>query len=376
MKYLIVTPGYPSEDNMYNNNFIHSRVKLYQKKGLEVDVFSTSNKKSLKYNFDDVNVTQGSYDELANVLKENEYTKILVHFGWQKIMTTIIKNVTPCTPIIVWVHGVEALGWYRRLFNLDSNILNLIKFGGYAILNTKQMLFMRTLILNADKYNVHFVFVSHWMKDILEKDTLTIGRIKNYDIIPNVIDDSIFNYIKKDIKQRFKVFNIRPYHSKKYANDVMVDTIIELSKRPVFNKLEFNLYGDGRLFNKITSRIKHLDNVNIHKGFLTQDKIAEKHKTNGILLMPTRQDAQGVSMCEAMSSGLVPVVSNNTAIPEYVNNDIGYLCNNYIEMADAIEELTKQADTFAKKSVKASGFIQNKCSQLKVTEMEIKILKK
>lgn len=374
MKYLLVTPGYPSDENIYNNSFIHRRVKLYKSNNLNVDIFSVNKKISKKYTFEEVEVIQGNYNELANLLKNNQYDKILVHFGWKKMMQTIINNKKENTKIILWIHGVEALGWYRRLFNIENNLIGLIKFLGYIILNTRQMLFMRNLIKNHVKNNIHFIFVSNWMKNILEKDTFMIGKIKNYDIISNVIDVNIFNYVKKRKDQRFKIFNIRPYHSKKYANDIMVDVILELSKRPIFKKLKFNLFGDGRLFNKITSKINSFKNVNIYKGFLTQSEIAKKHKENGILLMPTRQDAQGVSMCEAMSSGLVPIVSNNTAIPEFANNEIGYLCNNHIEMVNAIEELVNSPDIFQKKSKASSEFIKNKCSQEIVIKKELDII--
>ena len=39
-KYLVVVPGYPSEQNKYNNAFVHSRVKNYLKNNLDVEVFS------------------------------------------------------------------------------------------------------------------------------------------------------------------------------------------------------------------------------------------------------------------------------------------------------------------------------------------------
>ena len=51
---------------------------------------------------------------------------------------------------------------------------------------------------------------------------------------------------------------------------------------------------------------------------------------NGIFICPTRQDAQGVSMCEAMSSGLVPITLYNTAIPECLPNDERLVNNNKI----------------------------------------------
>ena len=49
------------------------------------------------------------------------------------------------------------------------------------------------------------------------------------------------------------------------------------------------------------------------------------HKKNGIFMVPTRLDSQGVSRDEAMSSGLVPITNNVAAIPEFVDDTCGML---------------------------------------------------
>lgn len=94
------------------------------------------------------------------------------------------------------------------------------------------------------------------------------------------------------------------------------------------------------------------------------------------MLIPTRQDAQGVSMCEAMSSGLVPLTSNNTAIPEYVYDDCGYLTNNYHELAAAIEELYYDSNLFLEKSKNASKNISELCSPKVVIKKELELILK
>lgn len=371
MKYLIITPGYPSEDNLYNNAFVHSRVKNYQEKKLDISVFSVNSKKSeTKYYYDGVNVIEGNYESLTKHLKEKKYDKILIHFAWKKTIKTILK-VCPTTPLIIWVHGVEALGWYRRIFTFS--IKKFYRFFGYIIVNTSQMYFMHNLIKNA-KINKEFIFVSEWMKEILEKDSFSRGKIKKYHIIPNVIDDKIFKYIEKAPNQRLNIISIRPYASKKYANDITVKAILELKKEPFFNELTFNLYGDGKLFNKVTKPLEGINNVKLHKKFLNQKEISEIHKKNGIILIPTRQDAQGVSMCEAMMSGLVPITSNNTAIPEYVNNESGYLTNNYLEIAESVKELYENPNIFLKKSKEANKQMLSKCSPKEVIKKEIKLI--
>ena len=369
MKYLVIAPGYPSEENKYNNGFVHSRVKLYLKNKLDVIVFSYTSGNLSKYTYEGVTVYTGGKDAYIKFLNSNTFDKYLIHFGYKKIVRPLIKS-KPSASIIMWVHGAEALGWYRRLFAF--NIKKPYRFFGYIILNTIQLSFLHKLI--SGSYDITYVFVSEWMKNILEKDSCSIGKIKNYEIIPNVIDSDIFDYNKKDKSDRLNILSIRTYQSKKYANDLSVKCVQELSKEPFFDELTFTFYGDGRLFNKTLNPIKDFKNVKIYQKFLNHKEISQVHKKNGIMLIPTRQDAQGVSMCEAMSSGLVPVTSNNTAIPEFVPSECGYLANNHKDLALAIKEMYENPNIFLEKSKNASKFIQKKCDASSAIKKEIRLI--
>lgn len=372
-KYLVVAPGYPSDEDKYNNAFVHSRVKQYFQNNLNVEVFSVSKKQNnTVYQYDGVDVTVGTVEDLKLFLQKNNFDKILIHFAWEKTVKAILK-VCPRTKLIVWVHGVEALGWYRRLFLFD--LKRFYRFLGYILFNIKQMAFFRSFIRNK-KIDVTFVFVSDWMKKILETDTLSKNKITNFVIIPNVVDDNVFKYHEKTYLDRFNILSIRPYANKKYANDISVKAIHELANYPEFSKLHFTFYGKGKLFFKTLKSLYKYPNVEIHESFLSQSEISNIHSENGIMLIPTRQDAQGVSMCEAMSSGLVPISSNNTAIPEYLNNECGYLTNNPHEIVLAILEMIKRPNVFLEKSKNASEFIQKKCSPEVVIKKEIELIEK
>ena len=118
MKYLIVTPGYPSNNKIYNNAFVHSRVKQYVERNLDITVFSINKSSDTTYTYDGVEVIEGNYNKLSTLLKKEKFSKILIHFGLKKTIQTVIRN-SPKSKLIIWVHGVEALGWYRRLFVFD-----------------------------------------------------------------------------------------------------------------------------------------------------------------------------------------------------------------------------------------------------------------
>ena len=91
--------------------------------------------------------------------------------------------------------------------------------------------------------------------------------------------------------------------------------------------------------------------------------------------MPTRQDAQGVSMCEAICSGLVPIVSNNTAIPEFADEEFGYLCSNVKDYAEAIKELYYNSSSFLEKS-KNTKKLANRISNNVIINEELDLIDK
>ena len=200
---------------------------------------------------------------------------------------------------------------------------------------------------------------------------------ENYYIIHNIIDDELFEYHKKSADDRLKICTIRPFTARNYANDITVDVIKQLSKKRYFNKLEFNIYGDGKLFNVLTNSLNQFDNVNLHKGFVKQDEIPEIHKQHGIYLGPSRHDSQGVSLGEAMSSGLVPVSNAIGGIPEFITHKkTGMLASrdNVSEMVNHIDYLYKNARKFKKMSVQAAKSIKKQAGLDVVISREIEVI--
>jgi len=198
-----------------------------------------------------------------------------------------------------------------------------------------------------------------------------------YEIIHNPIDVEMFNYVEKEASQRFKILSIRPYASKKYANDLTVKAILELAKTKQFKNLEILLVGAGKLFESTLEPLRKFDNVKIHEGFLTHSEIANLHKEYGIFMTPTRMDSQGVSRDEAMSSGLVPITNSVTAIPEFVDDSCGVLAEgeDYKSMAKGILNLIKHGEKFSKMSINASNRVRTQSSTETIISKEINLIR-
>lgn len=225
--------------------------------------------------------------------------------------------------------------------------------------------------------NMKLIFVSEYFANEVMEDTGVKISPESYQIIHNPINTSLFNYIEKSDKQRKKILSIRPFASNKYANDLTVKAILRLSKKKIFKELEFLIIGDGKLFDKILEPLRDFANVTIQRGFLSHSEIAELHKEYGVFLSPTRMDSQGVSRDEAMSSGLVAITNDVTAIPEFVDNKSGVLVpsEDFKSMAKAIEKLYENPEEFLSISKSAAKRVRNQTDSTIIIEKELKLLR-
>jgi len=356
---LILTNHYPSYDDIYRNGFIHSRVRDYILNGIKPDIFKLRPGEKISFSeFESVDIISGSQKALHRLLESGNYKRILVHF-LDEIMWNVLKNYSSEIDIVVWVHGSEIQPWHRRKFNYNTDE----ELRKAKINSQKRMDFWVPLLSNLPK-RMKLVFVSgYFAKEVMEDTGITLNP-NQYSIIHNPIDTGLFNYVEKDENQRTKVLSIRPYASQKYANDLTVKAILELSKSKYFQDMEFMIVGAGRLFDEILEPIREFDNVKIHEGFLTHSEIAELHKEYGIFMTPTRMDSQGVSRDEAMSSGLVPITNAVTAIPEFVDDTCGILApgENFKSMAKGILKLLKDPILFKNMSYAAAERVRNQSS--------------
>lgn len=349
--------------------FVHVRAKSYLDT-FDVTVIKIADEENYEYEGVTVNCFKNP-ETAASFVNSKSPSAFLFHVIEPWHFQYLFESTSPK---IIWVHGTEARSFLRIMFTLSK--YNLKQFINYSIYNIRSLRNFRNSILDSNKgKKTHFVFVSNWMKKVTEVDTFT--KVKNYSIIPNPIDSNIFQYEKKTEEKRKKILLLRSFNSKKYANDISVKAILKLSKEPFFKDLEFLICGRGKLFNELTDQLKGFSNIELKNKYFNQKEIAQIHKRFGVFLCPTRMDAQGVSMCEAMSSGLVPITSRNTAIPEFVSHhESGILTKSYKHVAESIEFLYRRPDKFLSYSENASKMIIEKSGIDNVKEKEINLIRK
>ncbi len=312
-------------------------------------------------------------EQLKELIDSHNPDLILVHFAMRNLINEIVLK--SARKFIIWVHGYEALGWYRRLFNLGIRDFLPKKLFYLIFHNFLQLRSFEKIISDSNKTRrIYFVFVSEWMRAITSKDTL-FSRIRNSSVIPNPIDDNLFFYSGKSPQSRKQILLIRTFETRKYANDIAIKAILHLSKYSKFEDLTFRIYGKGKYFFPLTNKIKGYPNVQLHNYFIPHSQIPAIHANEGIFLCPTRQDSHGVSMCEAMCSGLCPIASDNSAIPEYVQDGVdGFTAKDARDIADKIIYLYENPYKYLEMSQKAAADIRVKASLKKVVSAELDLM--
>jgi len=373
--YLVLTTRYPKDDDYYRNHFIHARVREYVNQNNSVNVFGLASDKSHLeyYQFENIYVSMGSSQDLDRLISFNNYKNILIHF-FNERMWNIVKKHIDNIKVTVWIHGYEVQPWYRRIFNYETEE-SLEKAKSDSI---KRMNFWKKLFHNLHP-NLHFIFVSQYFANEVMEDLGIKLNQKTYSIIHNYINTNIFTYETKDPEQRKKILSIRPYASRKYANDLSVEAVLYIAEKypDIFSKLEFRFIGDGILFDETLKPIEVFSNVKIEKRFLEQSEIATLHKDYGLFLVPTRMDSQGVSKDEAMASGLVPITTNIAAIPEFVDKTCAILAEpeDYKGLAEGIIQLYKDEQLFLEMSYNASQRVRKQTNYQQTIAKELKLIK-
>lgn len=371
---LVISPGYPSLNNRYNSAFVHTRVKAYQKANFKVDVaFINEFNTTSIYEYDGVKVFKGNFYDLRDLLQRKTFKKILIHFFDNRFANVLETVDLSQTQLYFYLHGAETL--YRDWTKIASPY-----FGKPAIIDSD----LETLFKEKDffikKYNdrknAKWIFVTEWTQKRCE-ELLNI-KFNNADVISCLINTDLFSYEKKNIELRKKIFIIRKFDDiNSYSIDIDVRIILELSHRPFFKELEFDIYGDGSLFDEILEPLKQFENVHLHRTFLDHNQIREVHETHGIALFPTRFDSQAVSSCEAAASGCAVITSKIPGVMQFIPDNLGVLCNteNYKEYADVIEKMYNDSDYFLKVGKEESKSVTSKFDFEHTIQKELNMFK-
>lgn len=359
MKVAVLTSRYPSINEPYSHMFVHTRNKWYQKLGLveQLTVFVPSLNEAC-YSYEDIKVKLLPIDKILKLLPNFDVAFChLLHFSHRKeldggrVFSWMLDNGFPA---VLYIHGVESQSIYKsRPQDISiSKPKSLLRWLYRDLYLLKRFTSFLSSAVNSSNFKI--ITPSNWMaKDVLFNTGIDISSVAS--IIPNGVDTKLFCYRDNLWDNGRKATAIRPlYFSGKYAVDLFIETASNSSSSD-----NFTLYGSGPDEELIVAKIKnlkHARNFTVKSGFLANASVPDVHSKHSIYYAVTRMDAQGVSMCEAMSSGLPIVTFGVCAIPEFVSHGVeGFLVDSYDtqKALDYMYELWESRDLFDRVSLAA-----------------------
>ncbi len=298
MKIIVIDNDYPNEQNLYGDVFVHIRVKEYIKIH-DCLVISLTAKKNFEYEGVPVRACK-STAEANETIDKFKPDEILVHFVFKNIIEEIIPKTR--IPYVIWVHGYEALGWYRRLFNYAAGYFFTRSFVYMVLANGKQLKSLKSLIHDSNSTK----------QDII--------RLTNCD--PAKIH-VIYVCINNSFKKSAKSFN---------ADEPIILQLGTAANKnikrliPALKNIKCKLVIIGKLSDENRKLLKD-NNVEgeIHDYRLSEEEVIEQYSKSDILSFVSTLEGFGMPIIEANAIGRVVVTGNITSMPEVAGNAAHYV---------------------------------------------------
>jgi len=300
------------------------------------------------------------------LLREFDPDIVAIHsprYTMSKNPLKMLNETRVHAPIVMWIHGNEAF------INAFHNYFAPWKIKGKArniLGGTLKITILRFLIPKSSAV----IYVSKWMKKVAEYYLLF--RHPFSFVVPNPIDTNLFNCIKKGTKVRRKGLSVREL-GWKYGLDIAIRAYSRLEETSL------TILGRGLLETYMRNLAKKCEsNVSFINNHIEHKRMPELYAKFGYFVAPSRNEAQGVAMCEAMACGLPVIATNVGGIPEFVKNEKNGLLvppENPYALRKAIRRLLSDEYLYNKLSEYSARFVKENLSHEIIYKKEYRILK-
>lgn len=371
MKLALITSRYPKENQPYNHMFVHVRALYYVSQGIDVTVIVPANSK-LEYSYQGVKVVEDKSSNCVKMLGSFDllYLHLLNQYplpnGGFKIYNAILKNKYPTA---LYIHGSDVLVYPEYLYDFSWTLKAIVK---YLYVNVWNHILMNRFLNGISKTDKYLMLTpSKWMKQHTEK--IFNRTYSNFTNVANGIDTELFD-VRFNYENRFKLLTIRPLSDPKYGVDMSIEFM-----RFLPDEYTLDIYGKGALKEEYELLIKHYNlehRVTIIDDFIERKELPNLFSKYGIFLAFTLFDSQGVIMCEAMASRLLTISNSNSAISEFVDDNIGGLVGSDLKLlAERLQILIAQ-DTLMRELVEKGRESMEKINWKTQGQKELDLLKK
>ncbi|MDF1562240.1 MAG: glycosyltransferase family 4 protein [Deltaproteobacteria bacterium] len=360
MRIALISPGYPSEEKPYNYAFVHARARLYGDRGQEVGAFALG--EDATYTLDGIPVSTGRRATLQRALRDFHPEVLALH---APNFRTIPVARSIDRPMVSWIHGHEAMISLRSVSFGRTRRERAMKWVKLVPRLSLQLGTVRRFLPTQHRV----VFVSRWMQEVAERHTLR--RYSNAEVIPNPVDTDLFAY-RLDAARRTRGVTTRSLNSTKYGIDLAIRAFAGLEEASL------DIYGQGAMAAEFQALLRSTGaNASLITRGHPHREMPELFSRYGFFVAPSRVEAQGVAMCEAMACGLPVVATRVGGIPEFVDDGVeGFLVQpeSPEAIAAGVRKLVSDPARYLEMSRAARLRMERQCSQEVVATRELGLL--
>lgn len=368
---LVVCPCYPDDKN-YGGEFIRTRVKAYTAKGLNCCVIASSSRyqNTIHEKRPECDLIYCFYKNAPKLIEyfSQRSISIVTHSPHNYTLSELYEDRWYRSMYVY--HGFESRNAQRLAFNekihaRDANLIDNIN------INAKKSALMSSLF----KCGSAHIFVSNFLRRIAEIDAST--TLINSHVIANPINP-IFAYRERDYNGIKRIIMIRSFSRLNYGTDIAINAIEKLLSSSPHLENFITIAGTGCLYEEQTSFLRlNYPGICFINKHLTPVEMSDLYTSHHISLCPSRFDTQGVTLCEAMLTGLVCITHALPAIKEYADSTSCYMSksSNSMEYYTLIHQaMNEKSETLASIGKKASDNINSRFTVSQTGDLELNLI--
>lgn len=288
-----------------------------------------------------------------------DYIRI-INYDYERYKESIQETIEllvsslPCTVISNWQSQVMiAAILVKKMYPEQMNIISVVH-------NDKIVLYRRQSYL--EPYTDYIFCVSNKIKRIFEEEFHVLKEKLIYKETPVKYTEFKKQYTLNPEKPLKIGFAARISKFQKRA-DLLLKVVKELEARKICSVVE--IAGNGNYFDKFANEIEGFRNVKL-LGCISRDAIADFWKEKDVFLSVSDFEGTSISMLEAMSWGVVPVVTKVSGVDEFVENGMNGYCSepgDWESVVNNIADIEAHREKLPEYGEICKQYIQERCKE-------------
>jgi len=330
MKVLFISSWYPNSTNPLKGIFVKKHAQAIHSAGIEIEVLALSVSYSKKLFEKKINSFEDGDGIKTHIIELNSRFYKLIYIDLF-LQFFFLKNY-----------------YYKKIKDdfkpdlIHSNVLFPAGILGYRLSKKEKLQHVITEHWSkVDKFMSKSLYASKGKKAYNHAKKVTV--VSNYlkksiakyfndeskiEIVPNVVNTDLFFYRKKSPVPGVLIFTCVAHWSNPKRPDLIFNSLENLSKK-INKNIILNVVGEGNLLNEL-KKLNWNYKINYHGNKNAQD-LSGLLQSSDYFLHASDIETFSIVIAEALSTGTPVLASNAGAIPELINGQNGFVCNNTLE---------------------------------------------